>query len=231
MTFFCYRCNKIIHNSSPEFHKNFCKGRPNYSCYNNNNHNNHNKFLYKNTRRNHYINIHNSRNNNRSGGHHYHRTNYLSKINTNWNNDKNTNIYSSNRYNVLNPLKDDDFFMEYLENSNIVYDFHNINYSNHSDIFESVINEINEGNNFEINTHSKGVNKNILNLLPKNKVNDINKLDEKKCVICLEYFVNGDVLTTIPCFHLFHPKCINEWFKSKNTCPICKTKINEENII
>ena len=44
-------------------------------------------------------------------------------------------------------------------------------------------------------------------------------------VICLEYFVNGDVLATIPCFHRFHRKCIKEWFKNKNTCPICKTKI------
>jgi hypothetical protein len=115
-----------------------------------------------------------------------------------------------------------------LENSNNLYDFHIINNSNNSDIFDSVISETNERNNFEAKTNSKGVNKNILKLLPKNKVNDINKLDEKKCVICLEYFVNGDVLTTIPCFHVFHPKCINEWFKNKNTCPICKTKISKE---
>jgi hypothetical protein len=243
MTFYCYRCNKLIHNVSPEFHNNFCKNRTNYSCYNNNN-NIHNKFRYKKTRRNHYNNNKNNgqisdsiKNNNlynyRSGRRHNHRNNYLSiKINTNRNNDKNRNIYSFNRYNALNSLKDDDFFLEYLdytlENSNNIYDFHNINYSNNSDIFESVISQINEGNNFESNTHSQGVNKNILKLLPKNKVNDINKLDEKKCVICLEYFVVGDELTTIPCFHLFHPKCINEWFKSKNTCPICKTKISEE---
>lgn len=241
MTFYCYRCNKLIYNVSPEFHNNFCKNRPNYNCYNNYIYNNHNKFRYKKTRRNYYYNNKaneqisgsikiNNINNYRSGRRHNHRNNYLNiKINTNRNNDKNRNIYSFNRYNVLNPLKDDEFFMEYLddalESSNNLYGFHNINYSNNSDIIESVINE---ENNFEPNTHSKGVNKNILKLLPKNKVNDINKLDEKKCVICLEYFVNGDLLTTIPCFHLFHPKCIIEWFKSKNTCPICKTKISEE---
>ena len=115
-----------------------------------------------------------------------------------------------------------------LENTYNLCGFRFINYSDNYNFFESVISEINERNNSEAYTHSKGVNKNILKLLPKNKVNDINKLDEKKCEICLEYFVNGDVLTTIPCFHVFHPKCINEWFKNKNTCPICKTKISKE---
>jgi len=241
MTFYCYRCKKLIYNSSPELHKNFCKNRPNYNYYNSNNHN---KFRYKN-KRGHNYNIKNNgqisdstKNNNiynyRSGRRHYnHRNNYLSiKINTNRNNGINRNIYSSNRYNDLNSLKDDDFFLEYLdytlENSNHLNNSHNINYFNNSDIIEPNMNDIYEENNFEANTRPKGVNKNILKLLPKNKVNDVNKLDEKKCIICLELFVNGDILTTIPCFHLFHPKCINEWFKNKNTCPICKTKISDE---
>ena len=172
MTFYCYRCNKLIHNASPEFHNNFCKSLPNHSCDNNNNSNkNQNKFLYKTTRRNNNKNNgqisdsikNNNMHNNRSGRRHNHRTNYFNII---INTKKCTNIFYFNRYNVLNPLKDDDFFLEYLDcvlgNSNNIYNFYNINYSNNSDIIESFTNEINEGNNFEDNT---GVNKNILKYL------------------------------------------------------------------
>ena len=72
-----------------------------------------------------------------------------------------------------------------------------------------------------------GLDEEIINSFPKSIVDDINKLEEKKCVICLEEFKNGDEKTTVPCFHIFHPNCINEWFKKHDTCPICKTKFEE----
>lgn len=239
MTFYCYRCNKLIYNVSPEFHNNFCRNRNIYCCYNNFNSNG-------NKRKNHYINKHteqvnystnrnnryNYRNNNYRSGRRYNHRNSYSNINliTNGNNVKNRNLYSFNRYNVLNSLNYDDLFWEYLDLyvSNIANNSQKIVNSINFDLIESVIIGVNEQDNSEANNRPKGVKKSILNLLPTNKVNDISKLDEKKCIICLEYFVNGEVLTTIPCFHLFHPKCINEWFKNQNICPICKTKISDE---
>ena len=60
---------------------------------------------------------------------------------------------------------------------------------------------------------SNGVNENILNSLPKIKVDDDSKLEQDKCVICLENFKKGDELIITPCIHCFHSNCIKEWLK------------------
>jgi len=29
------------------------------------------------------------------------------------------------------------------------------------------------------------------------------------------------------CGHAFHTKCIKEWFKERNTCPMCRSELND----
>ena len=70
---------------------------------------------------------------------------------------------------------------------------------------------------------------NILDQLPATKIEDINKLNEenKRCVICLEDFKNNDKSIYLPCFHLFHQKCLTNWINmEKRFCPLCRTIIN-----
>ena len=70
---------------------------------------------------------------------------------------------------------------------------------------------------------------NILNKLPVVKIADINKLNDenKRCVICLEDFKNNDKSIYLPCFHLFHEKCITDWINMKKRfCPLCRSIIN-----
>ena len=69
----------------------------------------------------------------------------------------------------------------------------------------------------------------ILNQLPVTIIGDINKLNDenKRCVICLEDFKNNDKSIYLPCFHLFHEKCITDWINMrKGFCPVCRTLIN-----
>ena len=72
----------------------------------------------------------------------------------------------------------------------------------------------------------------ILNELPEIQIDDVTKLDSEKknCVICLEDFKIGDKTTILPCIHLFHSNCIQNWLKSQNSCPICKFKLTDENL-
>ena len=72
----------------------------------------------------------------------------------------------------------------------------------------------------------------ILNELPETTIDDVNKLDpeKKNCVICLEDFKNGDKATILPCIHLFHTSCIQNWLKTQNCCPICKFKLTGESM-
>lgn len=38
----------------------------------------------------------------------------------------------------------------------------------------------------------------------------------------------GDRVLTLPCFHMFHKNCIDDWFKKDKTCPLCKLEIKIE---
>ncbi|GLD94535.1 hypothetical protein PINS_up003146 [Pythium insidiosum] len=43
------------------------------------------------------------------------------------------------------------------------------------------------------------------------------------CSICLVEFEVGSPARMLPCFHYFHPACIDAWLKERAHCPICKT--------
>lgn len=45
------------------------------------------------------------------------------------------------------------------------------------------------------------------------------------CQICMENFEEGDELRTLPCFHLFHSHCVDQWLKVNSICPTCRHKI------
>ncbi len=47
------------------------------------------------------------------------------------------------------------------------------------------------------------------------------------CVICTETLSYVDRIFDIPCGHLFHARCLDEWLVIKSTCPICRTSIDQ----
>jgi hypothetical protein len=48
------------------------------------------------------------------------------------------------------------------------------------------------------------------------------------CAICREAFEHGEICSEVPrCRHLFHRNCIDEWLKSKTTCPMCRGDVVE----
>ena len=46
--------------------------------------------------------------------------------------------------------------------------------------------------------------------------------EETACSICMENIRLGSEAKKLPkCKHMYHVECIQEWFKGKNTCPVC----------
>ncbi|KAF3790958.1 RING-H2 finger protein [Nymphaea thermarum] len=46
------------------------------------------------------------------------------------------------------------------------------------------------------------------------------------CAICLGEFMEGEWLRSLPkCSHVFHTSCIDAWFRSHSSCPLCRTVI------
>mmetsp|Transcript_10392 Transcript_10392/g.19724 ORF Transcript_10392/g.19724 Transcript_10392/m.19724 type:complete len:267 (+) Transcript_10392:317-1117(+) len=49
--------------------------------------------------------------------------------------------------------------------------------------------------------------------------------DKHQCSVCLDDFQPQAELRTLPCMHIFHVECIDEWLTKSATCPICKHNI------
>ena len=138
--------------------------------------------------------------------------------NTNMNNTNNMN------YMMMNPFRM--MYGNSVNNTNrINLPFSNFNDSNISAMLEQVMQMMR-------NRGEHPTDQAILNELPETQIDDVTKLDpeKKNCVICLGDFKNGDKATVLPCIHLFHSYCIQNWLKTKNCCPICKYRLTGENL-
>ncbi|XP_040091397.1 RING finger protein 11-like [Oryx dammah] len=43
-----------------------------------------------------------------------------------------------------------------------------------------------------------------------------------ECAVCLTDLVPGDPIRPLPCKHVYHLGCINEWLSRSFTCPLCR---------
>ncbi|CAE7272025.1 RNF122 [Symbiodinium necroappetens] len=48
---------------------------------------------------------------------------------------------------------------------------------------------------------------------------------QQTCLCCLEDFKGPDVISLLPCGHIYHEACLMEWFtarRSSGSCPVCR---------
>ncbi|RKP37708.1 hypothetical protein BJ085DRAFT_22935 [Dimargaris cristalligena] len=47
---------------------------------------------------------------------------------------------------------------------------------------------------------------------------------EPVCGVCNDEFREGESARRLPCYHIFHPECVDAWLTRKTArCPLCKT--------
>merc|ERR1711879_12800 len=52
------------------------------------------------------------------------------------------------------------------------------------------------------------------------------KVPNDACPVCLESYKIGDKLKQLPCYHAYHPKCIDPWIQDHTAeCPMCRWSI------
>ncbi|XP_032061926.1 E3 ubiquitin-protein ligase Praja-2 [Aythya fuligula] len=51
---------------------------------------------------------------------------------------------------------------------------------------------------------------------------DRNGQDQCCCTICFSEYVKDEIITELPCHHLFHKLCVTLWLQKSGTCPICR---------
>lgn len=86
-------------------------------------------------------------------------------------------------------------------------------------------NQVNEG----LNKYNNPTDTDILTELPETEIGDINKLppEKRNCLICLNDLQTGDKATMLPCIHMFHSSCVQEWVKVNKYCPTCQFKLTK----
>ena len=72
----------------------------------------------------------------------------------------------------------------------------------------------------------------ILKFLPVWEVRENKRSDNNNnCVVCLSEFQIGDIISALPCCHVFHTNCIENWLKKELNCPVCKFEVTLSSII
>ncbi|RWS10864.1 E3 ubiquitin-protein ligase Arkadia-like protein [Dinothrombium tinctorium] len=49
----------------------------------------------------------------------------------------------------------------------------------------------------------------------------------EKCTICLCEFEDNEEVRRLPCMHLFHVECVDQWLTTNKRCPICRVDIED----
>ncbi|KAJ6668067.1 hypothetical protein lerEdw1_016388 [Lerista edwardsae] len=69
----------------------------------------------------------------------------------------------------------------------------------------------------------------LIQHLPKGIFDPGSEPSEKKikeCVICMLDFVYGDPIRFLPCLHIYHVHCIDDWLMRSFTCPSCMEPVD-----
>lgn len=71
-----------------------------------------------------------------------------------------------------------------------------------------------------------GIKPSVLRSIPVVDFDSREFKDDVECVVCLSNLVDGDKARLLPsCNHWFHADCIDSWFRSHSTCPICRKRV------
>ncbi|XP_078158056.1 E3 ubiquitin-protein ligase ATL42-like [Carex rostrata] len=72
------------------------------------------------------------------------------------------------------------------------------------------------------------LDQNIIDSIPviKPSLHGDDKVSES-CAVCIREFTDGEKLRALPqCSHRFHLECIDMWFASHSTCPLCRADVS-----
>jgi len=74
-----------------------------------------------------------------------------------------------------------------------------------------------------------GLDSAMLEILPMFLYKPQNFADGLDCAVCLCEFKENEKGRLLPnCRHTFHVECIDMWFRSHSTCPVCRTRAQPE---
>ncbi|KAK9872686.1 hypothetical protein WA026_018820 [Henosepilachna vigintioctopunctata] len=74
----------------------------------------------------------------------------------------------------------------------------------------------------------RGLDKQKIESLGSFKFNvDRHQGNQTSCVVCMFEFEPSQLIRMLPCSHEFHAECIDKWFQTKTSCPICRKNVSD----
>ncbi|GFH58718.1 hypothetical protein CTEN210_15194 [Chaetoceros tenuissimus] len=67
----------------------------------------------------------------------------------------------------------------------------------------------------------------VVSVSPEDLVDENNR----ECCICFEENKLHDKVMRLPCAHIYHPACIQEWLQRHCTCPVCRYELPTDNVV
>ncbi|NXB09501.1 PJA2 ligase, partial [Cnemophilus loriae] len=75
---------------------------------------------------------------------------------------------------------------------------------------------------FDVEQTHPPATKETIDCLPQIIVTGDYNGQEQSCTICCSEYVEGEIITELPCHHLFHKPCVALWLQRSGTCPVCR---------
>ncbi|XP_061349142.1 RING-H2 finger protein ATL2-like [Gastrolobium bilobum] len=73
---------------------------------------------------------------------------------------------------------------------------------------------------------SRGLDASVISSLPVFAFSTKTHTEAVECAVCLSEFKDGETGRVLPrCNHSFHIDCIDMWFQSHSTCPLCRAPV------
>jgi hypothetical protein len=71
----------------------------------------------------------------------------------------------------------------------------------------------------KIGSVCKGLSLEVIEKLP---CKELYENLEDQCTVCFCGMEKGEIILELPCSHIFHKGCLNEWLAKEKICPLCK---------
>ncbi|KAK4338876.1 hypothetical protein RND71_040338 [Anisodus tanguticus] len=94
-----------------------------------------------------------------------------------------------------------------------------------------------DNHNSGLSDANRGLEPAVLNSLPAFVYSDKTHPEPLECAVCLSEFEENEKGRVLPkCNHSFHLECIDMWFHSHSTCPLCRSPLDpvtvpDENLV
>ncbi|NWU27541.1 PJA2 ligase, partial [Dyaphorophyia castanea] len=75
---------------------------------------------------------------------------------------------------------------------------------------------------FDVEQTHPPATKETIDCLPQIIITGDYNGQEQCCTICCSEYGEGEIVTELPCRHLFHKPCVTLWLQRSGTCPVCR---------